>query len=329
VLLIVLFQILDPAWKIHSHRLDQILFIWFGSLFSIVTCAVLLMAKKAEWKWLLVCALVTGLMMRPYGFPRSFSSYSPFPVAGVDLTQERLLSNADSANTNLLRQYERVGVFDPILNKTLADLMVKQFPVMNGFLHLQLPQDAVITKKQLDLLRLMGVTSIYGYAIEGNPAGEAARESFIRLQDPLPRVFLLRSTEAIEASCQKQDYGTALTLARAGIDSRATELQKGVNHLQFRLDRPGGGTLVALQAFSPAWHLGEQPATRFCGAFTAWKGDFHAGQTYQVRYVPPGLGTSYGFALGGAGLLVLAMGLCRWRSPSSQETTHPFPWDRQ
>lgn len=255
--------------------------------------------------------ILTAVLMRPYGFFNAFSSHAPFPVAGIDLSQERILSNADQANTNLLRGYERVEVFDPILNRSFADLMNKNFSVLSGVLHLQLPKEVILNPNQMALLQLMGVTSIYRYPVTDSRTITPGNDSFSKVNNPLPKVFLISSTATVEAHCQSQDYLKAVSSARSLSISPPQTVHKGINQIQFELAKAGSGTLVSLQPFSPGWSLNSVPASKFCGAFNAWQGTFDAKQSYTLRYVPLGLRTAYGFAIAGVILLLIALGLTR------------------
>lgn len=313
VIAIVLFQISDPAWKFHSKRLDQLIICWVGCVLAIGAFAYFLMRKtqgELIGKPLLIIVIIAGLAIKPFGFSASTQQYPPFPVSGLDFAKERLVSDADAANTNLLTGYERIELFDPIFNRSFGELMLKNLPIVNGFMHLQMPKGTVINDKQISLLRLMGVTAIYGYEIADSDQILPVNQSFARIKDPLPQIFLLNSTNPIEASCQQQDYGKVLELIQAALISRPVAgVQKGVNDLRFILDRPGQGTLISLQAFSPGWELTGQPATKFCNIFNSWKGTFAANQPYQITYTPPGLRKSYTFVFAGILLVLGAIAL--------------------
>lgn len=326
VVAIVLFQINDPAWKFHSKRLDQLIICWVGCVLAIAAFTYFLMKNpKGELigKPLLIVVIIAGLAIKPFGFNVSHNHYPPFPVSGLDFAKERLVSDADAANTNLLTGYERIELFDPIFNRSYGELMLKNFPIVNGFMHLQMPKGTVISDKQISLLRLMGVTSIYGYAIANSNQVLPVNPSFARIKDPLPQVFLLNSTDPIEASCQQQDYGKVLQLIQAALISRPTDgVQKGVNDLRFTLDRPGRGTLISLQAFSPGWEFAGQSATKFCNSFNSWSGDFQANQPYQISYTPPGLRKSYAYVFIG---ILLVLGAIVLVSPfSSRSRSSPL-----
>ncbi|WP_428363551.1 hypothetical protein, partial [Leptodesmis sp.] len=193
VFLIVLFQIIDPAWKFRFDRFDQVLMAWMGSVLAIAACVLFLVTDSARPRWnvFMGLLLLASLGLKPFGFFKALTPYSPFPIAGLDLAQERILSNADTPNTNLLRKYERLEVFDPILNQAFATFMSSNFSVLSGSLHLQIPSNQVIKAEQIPLLRFMGVTSIYGYTIEENDQIRRLQESFIRVKDPLPRIFVI------------------------------------------------------------------------------------------------------------------------------------------
>ncbi|MGQ9870572.1 hypothetical protein [Leptodesmis sp.] len=94
---------------------------------------------------------------------------------------------------------------------------------------------------------------------------------------------MIKDEAAIVASCQTKNYAQAVELIQAGMASKPVSgVQKGVNDLRFTLDRPGAGTLVSLQAFSPGRELDGRSATPFCTVFNSWKGDFQANQPYRV-----------------------------------------------
>lgn len=312
VFLIVLFQIIDPAWKFRFDRFDQVLMAWMGSVLAIAACVLFLVTDSARPRWnvFMGLLLLASLGLKPFGFFKALTPYSPFPIAGLDLAQERILSNADTPNTNLLRKYERLEVFDPILNQAFATFMSSNFSVLSGSLHLQIPSNQVIKAEQIPLLRFMGVTSIYGYTIEENDQIRRLQESFIRVKDPLPRIFVIKDEAAIAASCQAKNYAQTVELIQAGMASQPVNgVQKGVNDLRFTLDRPGTGTLVSLQAFSPGWELAGRSATPFCTVFNAWKGEFQANQPYQLTYTPPGLRKSYALVFAGILLVLGAIAL--------------------
>lgn len=313
VFLIVFFHLSDPRWNFDWGSFSSLLQIWIGWAISIIILVWILLSNSTElnWKLFLFGMILTAFLMRPYGFSNAFPNHAPFPVAGVDLSQERILSNADSANTNLLRGYERVEVFDPILNRSFADLMNKNFSVLSGVLHLQLPKEVILNSNQIALLKLMGVTSIYGYKVTDANAVTPVDKEFLKINDPLPKVFLLKSNQTIEASCQVQNYSSALAATRSLLVSQPQIVHKSINQVQFELAQAGSGTLVSLQAFSPGWSLNGVPASKFCGAFNTWQGTFNANQLYTLRYVPPGLRTAYGFAIAGVILLLIALAFTR------------------
>lgn len=322
VLLIVLFQITDPAWKLKFDQFDQVLLAWIGSVLAIAACVLFLVTDSARPRWnvFMGLLLLASLGLKPFGFFKALQPYSPFPIAGLDFAQERILSNADTPNTNLLRKYERLEVFDPILNQTFATFMSSNLSVLSGSLHLQIPPNQVIKAKQIPLLRFMGVTSIYGYTVEENEQTSRIQESFIRVKDPLPKIFVIKDASAIAASCQAKNYAQTVELIRAGIVSQPINgVQKGVNDLRFTFDRPGSGTLVSLQAFSPGWELDGRSATPFCTVFNAWKGDFQANQPYQLTYTPPGLRKSYTLVFAGILLMLGAIALSSRTRRSIQE----------
>jgi hypothetical protein len=313
IFLIVCFHLADPRWTFDGVKFGSLLQAWIGWAIAMILLVWILLENSIHlnWKLLLYGMILTALLMRPYGFFNAFPIHAPFPVADVNLSQERILSNADQANTNLLRGYERIEVFDPILNRSFADLMNKNFSVLNGALHLQLPKEVVLSEKQIDILQLMGVTSIYGYKVADRRTITPVNNSFAKVNNPLPKVFVLKSTEPIEASCQGQDYSTALASTRSQMISQPQVVNKGINQIQFELAEAGSGTLVSLQAFSPGWSLNGVAATPFCGAFNAWQGGFDANQGYLLRYVPPGLKRAYGFAIAGIILLLVALACTR------------------
>jgi len=320
--LIVCFHLADPRWNFNWVSFGSLLQAWIGWAIAIIILVSILLFSPVElnWKLFLYGMILTALLMRPYGFFNAFSTHAPFPVAGIDLSQERILSNADQANTNLLRGYERVEVFDPILNRSFADLMNKNFSVLSGVLHLQLPKGVILSPNQMALLQLMGVTSIYGYQVTDSRTITPVNDSFSKVNNPLPKVFLLSSTAAVETHCQSQDYLKALSSARSLLISSPQAVHKGINHIQFELAKAGSGTLVSLQAFSPGWSLNGVPASKFCGAFNGWQGTFDARQAYTLRYVPLGLRTAYGFAIAGVILLLSALAVTR---PISDTATLP------
>lgn len=313
IFLIICFHLADPRWNFNWGSFGSLLQIWIGWAIAVIVLVWVLLFSPTDlnWKPFLSGMVLTALLMRPYGFFNAFSTHALFPVAGLDLSQERILSNADQANTNLLRGYERVEVFDPILNRSFADLMNKNFSVLSGVLHLQLPKGVILSANQMALLQLMGVTSIYGYQVTDSRTITPVNDSFSKVNNPLPKVFLISSTAAVEAHCQSQDYLKALSSARSLLISSPQAVHKGINQIQFELAKAGSGTLVSLQAFSPGWSLNGVPASKFCGAFNAWQGTFDAKQSYTLRYVPLGLRTAYGFAIAGVILLLIALSLTR------------------
>ncbi|MDX2242980.1 MAG: hypothetical protein NW224_20055 [Leptolyngbyaceae cyanobacterium bins.302] len=322
VLAIVHFTLTDPSWRFNYRRFDQMLMIWIGSILAVVIGGVILTTRKQElnWKALFIGMLLISLLIKPYGFFKAFPQYLPFPVAGLDFSQERMLSFADYANSNLLRQYEQIGVFDPVLRKHFTTLFAENFPMIIGGLHAQVPKDVVLNAQQVNVLRLMGVTAIVDHQAEANPNLTRVQPNFFRVNNPLPKVFLLNSSESINQSCEQGNYAKALEDITAATISQPARFQKGINEVTFELDRAGKGTLVSLQAFSPGWELNGAPATRFCRAFNTWQGEFEAGKTYTLNYTPVGLRSSYKVALVGILLMLAAVGLSRQTATPVEES---------
>ncbi|MBF2028575.1 MAG: hypothetical protein IGS48_17725 [Oscillatoriales cyanobacterium C42_A2020_001] len=320
---IVHFNVTDPAWQFNSQRLDQLLMIWGGSILAVLAGLYVLLASKnsPKWKLLFGLMLIVSLLIKPYGFAKAYAKHTPFPVEGLDLSQERILSNADHANSNLLRNYEQIGVFDPILNKEFTLLMVENFRVFLGVLHNQVMPDVILNSRQIDILRLIGVTSIYNHKVETGANITQLSPEFMKVNDPLPKVFLVNSTQSINTACEQRDYTKAIAAIQAATISKPLSFRKGVNDLFFELDRAGQGTLVSLQAFSLGWQFKGAAASKFCRAFNAWQGEFRAGTVYQLTYVPPGLRMSYGVALVGILLMLVAVKLSNHRTVKSEKSS--------
>jgi len=207
------------------------------------------------------------------------------------------------------------------LNKEFAVLIAENFKVIMGLLHNQVSPDIILTARQIDVLRLIGVTSIYKYNVEARTNITRLSPEFMRVNDPLPKVLLLNSTQAIDAACNQRDYTRAIAEIQAATISKPVSFRKGVNDLFFELDRTGQGTLVSLQAFSPGWQLNGAAASKFCRAFNAWQGEFQAGTVYKLTYIPPGLRMSYGVALVGILLMLMAVGLSHQRLLKSEKSS--------
>ncbi len=310
IIAIVLFNLVDPAWQFNSRRIDQLLMVWGGSIFAVLSGLFVLLTSQhsLKWRWFFGSILIVSLLIKPYGFFKALTHHSPFPIQGIDLTQQRILSNAEVANSNLLRNYEQIGVFDPILNKEFAIFMAENFK-LTGILLNQVAPDVLLTAKQVDILRLIGVTSIYRHPVQDGTFVTRLSSDFIKVNNPLPKVFLVNSTQAIEAACEQRDYTRAIAEIQAATISQPASFQKAINDLRFKLDYSGQGTLVSLQAFSTGWQLNGVKASKFCRAFNAWQGDFQAGTPYQLTYLPPGLQLSYRVALMGILLMLMAVGL--------------------
>jgi hypothetical protein len=313
VLAILRFSWTDPVWRFNYRRYDQLLMLWGGSCLAIGACFGFLVwpGRSLRWQGFFGVIILVSLLIRPYGFAKAFPQHLPFPVSGLDLAQERMLSMADYANSNLLRQYEQLGVFDPILRKDFTLFLGENFPLIMGFLHPQVSGDVILNAQQIDVLRLMGVTSIAKHNAEVNPHLTQISPDFIKVNDPLPKVFVVKSPEAINQLCDQRNYSEALKAIAANTISTPTQFRKGVNDVSFQLDRPAQGTLVSLQAFSTGWQWNSTPATRFCRTFNTWSGNFEAGKSYTLSYVPPGLRLSYGVALVGILLMLAAVWLSR------------------
>lgn len=324
VFAIVRFSWTDPIWRFNYRRFDQMLMIWGGSGLAVLAGFgfLIIQPRSLPWKPFLGVMLLVSLLIRPYGFSKAFPQHLPFPVQGLDLTQERMLSNADYANSNLLRQYEQLGVFDPILRKDFTIFLGENFPLIMGFLHPQVTGDVVLNAQQIDVLRLMGVTSIANHKALDNPNLTKERPDFFRIKNSLPKVFLVKSPDTINQLCEQKNYTQALSAIAANTISIPTQFQKGVNDVSFELDRPAQGTLVSLQAFSTGWEWNGQPATRFCRTFNAWDGNFQAGTPYTLNYVPPGWRLSYKVALVGILLMLAAVRLSR--QPGVTSGVSPF-----
>ncbi|MBD2019584.1 hypothetical protein H6F43_05215 [Leptolyngbya sp. FACHB-36] len=327
---IVAFQVLDPAWQFNMGRIEALTVIWLGFLLSMLACAYLLSAHdRPSWKALLITALIAGLLTRPYGFPQELNQYTASPwrsaIADRSITPTERVLSTDPSNTNLLKAYESITVFDPILNKPFAELMNRNFRTMNPFFSLQ-PDPAVeLSQAQMNLLKLLGVTLIDGYKLKANTDLTQIGPQSWKINQPLPRIFLVQSgsAEKLQALCSVGEYSTVLNLVQQSIVAVATGSSGTyANKLPFKLSASGQGELVALQSYTPAWQLNGQSADRFCNVFSYWRGSFTAQQLYEIVYNPPGLNIAY-WLFGFGSFLLLLAGFQAKSSSHSRNSSHP------
>jgi hypothetical protein len=323
---------LSSAWQFSFAALKVAIWIWIGALLSVAALTAVLLRHESRTRWITLAMLVgvSALLMRPYGFPRSIDRPSPLleaPGWAEEQQNGRILA-LDLANVNLLRPYESIGVFDPVLNAALARFMTENFDTFYPRLWPQPKPERALSDRELDALRLLGVTSIVDYRVS-SAAVVKVTDRWWRIDRPLPRIFLVHddAAEHVANACAARDHTAALLRIEQGLIARVAMLKKGVNQIVFTLDRGGRGTLVVLQAFTPAWRLLDEKPYEFCRIFPAWRGSFDGGRRYVIEYQALGLVRGLWLGLVGALLAALACILAaRYRSIDRDVQTISPDW---
>ena len=324
---------LSPAWQLSAAALKVTVWIWLGAALSVIVLLVALLRHESKTRWFTLAILVgmSALLMRPYGFPRSVDQVPPLldaPGWTEEQHRGRILARG-FANVNLLRHYESIGVFDPVLNAAFVRFMTENFDVYYPHMWPQPKAERALSDAEVAALRLLGVTSIVDYPVASSAAAKIT-DRWWRIERPLPRVFLVDNDTAQDATdaCGGRNYTAALRRIEEGLIARVATLDKGVNQIAFTLDRGGQGTLVALQAYTPAWRLAGAAPLQFCRVFPSWRGSFKSGHPYVIEYRPLGLARGLWLALVGALLAAVACILAaRYRqastSPKGDSTVCP------
>ncbi len=222
----------------------------------------------------------------------------------------RLLSRLEP-NQNLIVGFEQIGVFDPVCNTRLVELLRAHFHLNHPLFDIQpfTSAQASIDADQLELLRFLGVSRIYGHDIDPTLRLPRTKGGGALVGRALPRVWLLSKgdADAIDARFGVdamrdvvRSTDDALRANAATLDVHAT-----AHGYDVRVSRDFEGELVVQQAYAQAWVLDNESGQPFCHIFPRWSVRLRAGQTYHVRYVPLGFRT--GAIVSSLGLVLLAL----------------------
>ncbi|MET0402449.1 MAG: hypothetical protein ABW123_08600, partial [Cystobacter sp.] len=234
---------------------------WGVSVVLVVAAAVLLhQRRRVAWGLLVLAILAQAVLVRPNGYsgyPRQPPATAPALAQWGDSGGLRLMTTT-LANSNLIWNQEEIGVFDPILNRAMSELMIRHFPVFNPGFHIQVSQVPMkLSPVQFDVLRFMGVEALEAAAFQ-MPGEVPVENGLSRVPDPLPKAFLLSATAAAEAEarCAANDVSGAVSVMQADLAGRGgLAVSVRTNGLRLR----GSATeawplLVVNQAYSTSWN---------------------------------------------------------------------------
>jgi hypothetical protein len=255
---------------------------------------------------------VDGALLDPEGdgAPHAVELLDPKPV------ERQRIASLLGANINAACGFETPWVFDPVNNKRLRELLADRFTLCNPWFHLQAAYDAEkgFTPEQLDWLRFLGVTRIYGYEVASKEGLKRLGDSVWEVEHALPRVFPLRREAArtIRDRFPSVPIRETLDALRAEIAQvpAVTDVRVGARGVTFRVARDFEGALVATQAFSHGWLLEGATPQPFCALYPIWDVKLEAGRDYTLLYRPPGL--TLAFAVGAFGLVLALVAFVRF-----------------
>jgi hypothetical protein len=220
--------------------------------------------------------------------PRIFSRYQP--------------------NQNLIPGFENLGVFDPVSNTRVSKLLGDNFQLQMPLFDLQpmLEGDERLTRGQINLLRFIGVSRIYGYPVGlDTPMMQTPGRGLI-VGYPLPRVWLLSKADADRLDKPlREDTARPLfahTTRAVRPNLKILEVRNSAHGFDIDVTQDFQGELVVQQAYAHAWEFEGRSGTPHCDIFPRWSVDLHPGRTYHVRYVP--LGYRLGRAISAFGVLL-------------------------
>jgi hypothetical protein len=243
---------------------------------------------------------------RGVGAPHAVEVVDPRP------TEPQRWASLTPANQNAISGFESAWVFDPICNARLRSLMAEHFELSNPWFDLQaryLPRG--LTPEHVAWLRFLGVTRIRGYAVRARQGVEEIAPQTFAVEGELPRAFLIDpgAAHAIDDGFDGRPIRETLGELHTAIGAlpAVTDVAIGVRDVAFEVERPFTGQLVVTQAYAHAWTFEGAQGEVFCRLYPAWQVALEPGRTYRVVYRPPGL--TRAFAIGAAGLVVLALSL--------------------
>jgi hypothetical protein len=167
-----------------------------------------------------------------------------------------------------------------------------------------------LNAKQLDMLRFLGVSRIYGHEIDPAIHLDSTPGGGWLTRFAMPRVWLLSSPDAdgIDAKFEKVRIRAVLRSAREAVSPNLAvlDVNASAHGYDVRVSRDFHGELVVQQAYAHAWRFEGESGREFCGIFPRWSVDLHPDRTYFIRYVPLGFHTSLVISALGCVLLALS-----------------------
>lgn len=194
-------------------------------------------------------------------------------------------------NRNLLKKSNSPWVFDPVMNRRYRDLITKEFITFNpGFDTMPL-QAEKISKRQAEVLRMLGVSKIKGYNVEPNIFYKNISKDFNKLIIEIPEAFFIPSEKVslAENLFISGRYGEYVDYLLA--EGRPCKVRlDGPNGFEVTL--PGNnyqsGLIIVNRVFSSGWSSNLGSVVDF-GSFWLAKSIKANESTIHFSYWPPGL----------------------------------------
>ena len=268
-----------------------------SGLTLILTAILLFCYPKRVWIYLILIFIAHSALIHPGGYYERQKEYTPqFDVEKIELEKPRVLSSSTHTNQSLLYDFESIGVWDTIFNKSFREFMMTHFDMNSPKLVIQPDSKDILTLQQIDVLRLLGVNVIQGHGIENNlnlrnnPKLKKISIDLYEVMNPVPRIFMLFNKEYEEITSNSEityivEKINAVTQYRPGINITHV----GANSIEFRTETDFEGMLIANQAFSTNWKLLGKSPEKFQEIFPVWDVSLKANETYKISYWPRGL----------------------------------------
>lgn len=225
---------------------------------------------------------------------------------GLDL-QPRIFSSYQP-NQNLIAGFENLGVFDPVSNTRFSRLLGETFRLQHPLFDLQpiTEGDERLTRTQANILRILGVSRIYGYPVGIETSMKRTPGGGWLVGYPLPRVWLLSKADADRLD-QPLEHETARAMLKYTTlavrpYSEILEVHSAAHGFDISVTQDFQGELVVQQAYARAWEFEGESGRPYCDIFPRWSVDLRRGHTYHVRYEP--LGFRLGLAISAGGVLL-------------------------
>lgn len=318
----VVYIMTSPLWLPladvpQTSRYEQIL-AYAGSIGAVIVAIVVLCWPSRFGLVVLAIAVIAqATLVVPNGWlkrlPRYWIPTEMQYLVGADVP-ERVLTNIQP-NQNLIHDLESIALFDPVHLWRIHKLYARIFHLENaGFSLTPVMRRGVVSDRDLDLARVLGVTRIHGYRVNPLHGARPLGHGIIAVRGSLPRAFVLsrEAFERIDALTTRQPIKWSLRDIRAELEdgpgARLTRVN--TNGVVVTADRDIDGVLVVLQAYSQAWKLDGRTGMPFFSMMCAWDVQAKEGEVLEFDYWPAGLTLSIWLAALGAALATFAV----WRT---------------